>query len=1241
MSMTEEQPELIVKQIDEGVAQEIAKACNLGSLTSRVLVARGITTSQAAQSFITPSLERDWRNPEGIPGMAQVADAVQVAIESGKRILVFGDFDVDGITATAISVRGLRALGADAHGLIPHRYEEGYALSEAAIERGMQLNPDLIITVDCGISCGVEVQDLLNRGVDVCITDHHEPGENVPEGVPITDPKLDAPCEFRDLAGAGVALKLINLLGKRMGKPNAWLELIDLATLGIVADLMPLLDENRALVAEGLVKIQNHPRPGLVALAAACGVNLESISSVQLSFSLIPRLNAAGRMGDATLAYDLLMSDNIEEAQHFAAELENINNERRQTESELNTQVEQQLADSQDDAPIIVASGHGWHEGVKGIVASRVARANKKPAIIFSIEDGQARGSGRSYGELNLFELASSCSDLFDKFGGHAAAIGITLPAEKLCELKDRLSQKLIQMQHEAPVPGIHIDDVVQVEECTLEQFQDLELLQPFGKENPVPLLALKSVFLEDRNVVGKQANHFRYIATDGIAKVSGIYFGPDNLQNLLDCSSICDIVFEPSINDFRGRKTPKLMTKNIFISQQANQDTAMSCMFDELFSMSDSICETGDYAGITQVPRFNTKVVGVTFENRQDVLSSLEVGTELKLVRQPQNEYDVNAIAVTLYDGTQIGFLNKHLAKALAPVIDAGTGYDAAVSALTGGPQHSNSSDLRSPGPLGVRDPGIVDRSYGVNIVVRNVELDLQEPAIDEEASRQHLEEAKQKWRNVPQDQLESSIRQALIGDHELHDAQAHALQSLASGKNTLAIMATGRGKSLIFHMHAARTALLEGKASIFIYPLRALVADQAFHLQEKFKQFGLVVEVLTGESTQEARDYVYEGLANGAVNCILTTPEFLSIHADKFAQSGRVGFVVIDEAHHIALARAGNRSAYANLNQTLQTLNNPLVLAVTATAGTDETKTIQSILSIEELVLDPTVRANLHIDDRRDVRSREQYLAGIVANGQKCVAYVNSRDQTLSLARMLRKSLPSLGNHIGFYNAGLPKQTRKEIENAFRSGELRCIISTSAFGEGIDIPDIEHVVLFHLPFNDIEFNQMSGRAGRDGRDATIHLLFGYGDARINEKILQAGAPPREELVALYRVLKQLAQEAQQKGEAGFSVTNNELAERAAKLDRHVKLDESSVSCGISVFRELGFLQTSGKSVARFITLESNPGHMDLEESVRYREGQEELQIFNSFKTWALKATAQELLERFNRPILPDEDAL
>ena len=1230
-----EETKIIEAPADPARVSELVVACAIAPLTARVLVSRGIDTPEKARLFLTPSLERDWHGPALIPGIIDVADAVERCIRAGKRLLVFGDFDVDGITATTVSVRGLRALGADVVGLIPHRYEEGYALSEKAVERAMSYAPDLIMTVDCGISCDEEVESLLARGVDVAITDHHEPGEHVPRGVPLADPKCDPDCPSRELAGAGVALKLLCVLGERFGKPDLWKDYTDIASMGTIADLMLLQGENRALVADGLQRMRMAPRAGIEALCTLSNVQLSDLSSTRLSFSLIPRLNAAGRMGDATVALDLMLTDDRAQAEKLASQLNGINDERRRVELELAESVEESLATSFADEPVIVAAGEGWHEGVKGIVASRIARAYKRPAIIFSLEDGVARGSGRTYGDTNLFELASTAEDLFEKFGGHAAAIGITMPADSIDELRARLCDAAREMRVGKPAAGLNVDACVELSECTVEGFQELEMLQPFGNGCRVPLLAARNVFLENRGAVGKQGNHLRYTAADGVSQVQGIFFSVENIDELANCESACDIVFEPSVDEWQGRFTAKLMTRKILIHPPEVQSvhTQINERVEQLFKRSVEIVDTGDYAGITQVARFNTKVVGVTFENRQSLLAHLETGVELSLRRQPDNEFDSNAIAVTTLDGTQLGFLNRHLACRLAPVMDEGIVYDAAVSAVTGGPATGDENDTRHPGPLGVRDPGVVDRSYGVNIVVRRTDLDL---APVQETLEGDLRQARTEWSGLPADVLQERLVSALIGDHELHEAQAKALSELAAGRNTIAVMATGRGKSLIFHLHAARMALLHDKASVFIYPLRALVADQAYHLQERFATFGLSVVVLTGESDEEARTKAFEGLADGTVSIVLTTPEFLSIHADRFAATRRIGFVVVDEAHHVGLARAGNRPAYAGLDRTLADLGHPQVLAVTATAGTETYNAICSTLGIQASVLDPSVRENLHLDDRRDVRDRDSYVARQVASGGKCVIYVNSRDQSIKLTRTLRKRLPSIGARIAFYNAGLSKPDRAAIERAFRTGELSCIVSTSAFGEGIDIPDIEHVMLYHLPFNDIEFNQMSGRAGRDGREAYVHLLYSYGDSRINEKILAASAPEREQMVGLYKALKQEARHAAEQGQEWFSCTNGELAETAT-ASCGAKLDESSVSCGISVFRELGFLETSGKSVARHIRMVPGPAHMELSQSVRYREGLEEIADFKEFKSWALGAQPDELLARFNRPILPN----
>ena len=318
------------------------------------------------------------------------------------------------------------------------------------------------------------------------------------------------------------------------------------------------------------------------------------------------------------------------------------------------------------------------------------------------------------------------------------------------------------------------------------------------------------------------------------------------------------------------------------------------------------------------------------------------------------------------------------------------------------------------------------------------------------------------------------------------------------------------------------------------------------------------------------------------------------------------------------------------------LERLGNPVALAVTATAQAGVARELCRLLSIDErdVVVDASVRDNLRVRDCRELRDRDSALVSVVATGMKTVVYVNSREQSVSLARMLRKAVPELARRIAFYNAGLTRADRGRVEDAFRAGELKCIVSTSAFGEGVNLPDIRNVMLYHMPFGSIEFNQMSGRAGRDGQDACVWLLFGGRDARINERILAASAPERSELVTLYRVLRELADG--QAAATGLRLTNADLAQEALLRHPASQLDERAVSCGISVFRELGFLSTDGYGSARRITMAQSPSHVQLDRSIRYLEGLRLRDEFQAFRDWALSSSPQELLDRINRPITP-----
>ena len=1191
---------------DPATVDLLAQATGLSRTTARVFVARGISTAEHVEHFLSPSLERDWLSPSLIPGLDQAAERVAAAVRDGQHIVVFGDFDLDGVSASAVAARGLASMGAHVSAIVPHRFNEGYGLSAAAIERLLLLKPDLVVTVDCGISSGPEVALLAEHGVAVVITDHHEPGDLMPASVPVADPKLDPDdCPSCDLSGAGVALKLVQAVGGLVGFPDAWRELTDLATLGTIADIVPLTAENRALVADGVRRMRTQPRACLSSLAAIGGVTPDALSSDNVAFVLAPRLNAAGRMADPQLALDLLMTDDPARAEELSAGLDELNRLRQATEADLAEAAIAMAERTYHGERVLLVAGEGWHEGVKGIVASRLTNRFGVPAIVLTIEDGVALGSGRSVGTVDLFRALESCDGLLTRFGGHAAAVGCALPADQIDAFRECLIGYLETLPAEQFATEKRVDAEVELSQISVELGAEFALMEPFGHGNRTPLLVSCGVFMNGRQRVGKLGNHFKFTAYDGVASVPAISFRCPNIDELLCHETAVDLVFEATVDEWRGKTRVQLRVRDVH-PRIVHSDAPAYELVEDLFAKADAILAREEYSGIEEAASFHTKLAGVTFEGRQDALERLSASSPLRLERQPDNEFDVNAIALFDPYGDQVGFFNRRLAAALAPAIDAGVAYDIQVTEVTGGEE---------------------GRSLGVNVLVsrRDASRAEEDRAEQRAARRSELSQ-------MTVEGLDAELTACFIGERSLHEAQATALTHLSAGESTLCVMATGRGKSLIFHLHAARTALKHGQASVFVYPLRALVADQAFHLEEVFAEVGLAVRTVTGETTLPDRDDAFSALKAGTLDVVLTTPEFLHLYAPRFAASGRIGFLVIDEAHHVGMARAGHRPAYARLGEAAEVLGNPTVLAVTATADTATAQSIRELLGVTAVVLDPTIRENLEVVDKRDVQDKDGYLATLVARGGKTVIYVNSREQSVKLARMLRKRVPDVAMRTAFYNGGLVRSARHAVERAFRASEVVVIVATSAFGEGVNIPDIRNVVLYHLPFNDVEFNQMSGRSGRDGAQARVHLLYGGRDARINEMILSSLAPARDDMAALYVVLRELSTAEG----PGFEITNAELATRCKKAQPKFSLDERGVSSALGIFRDLGFVVGEGHGAFRRLTFMPSAGKVELESSVRYAEGLEEIGEFAQFKSWALTAESDDLLARFNRPILP-----
>ena len=1101
-----------VSAADPRVVAHLRERFNLPEFISSIMAARGLSEESQVERFLSPSLDRDWLEPYDLPGLGPVIDRLEEAIRGRQHIVVFGDFDVDGVSATTVLTRGLRALGGYATPFIPRRFEEGYALSKEAYQRVKELGPELIVTVDCGIACRNEIDDILADGVDVVVTDHHEPSDLCPQNIPLVDPKTNSDCPSSILAGVGVALKVVQALGGRFGYPHLWRSYTDLATLGTVADLMPMRDENRALVADGLSRINATPRPCLAALLGQAGVAGKQITAIDLSFSVIPRLNAPGRLGDAQVALDLLMTDDFDTACRLAADLEATNDKRRSIEAELSEVARAKAVEVYHGQRVLVVAGEGWHEGVKGIVASRLVHTYGVPCLLFTIDGDEARGSGRTVGQVNLFKAVESTSESLTRFGGHEAAVGITLPVGKLSEFTERLCAYMDALPDDDFHPLVEIDACVSLEELTIENVEKLQMLAPFGQENRVPCLLARDVMLANARAVGAEKNHFSCTLTDGRANVSGIMFHCSDIELLSKTKTLVNAAFEVQIDEWRGRRSVKAMLKSLSPAQTC---AALEACLDPV---------------------------------KLQFVSDLYATSDEELIEtQPESPQDIEA-------------------------------YEADCAANRAAWER-----------------------------------------------RAQLEPAK----------LKADIVRALIGDAQLRDKQREVLERLEEGKSTMCVMATGRGKSLIFHVHAASLALRDHAASLFVYPLRALIADQAFHLNNALARFGITSSVLTGESTPEERRSLYDALEAGECDIVLTTPEFLSYHADELAKSGRIRFVVVDEAHHIGQAKAGNRLAYRELDRVVSALGDPTVLALTATATGDVARDIATVLPIETCVFDQGDRPNLIVDDRRGLKAREDYLANLIASGEKTVVYVNSRTSSVQLARSLRLKVPQIALMIGFYNAGLSRAERARVEELFRTGHLSVLVATSAFGEGVNIPDIRHVVLFHLPYNEIEFNQMSGRAGRDGQQAGVHLLYDKRDAEINEGILKEATPDRDQMVQVYKALRDSQKHS---ADEFFLASNVDVAQHASSRGRVVS--QESAACAIAVFRELGLVETrsafASGEVARLVRVVPDACKVELESSVRYREGLDEQAIFQDFKQWALREKTDVLQRRVQRPILP-----
>jgi len=487
-----------------------------------------------------------------MPNIHRAVARVYQALLSGEKIAVYGDYDVDGITGTALLVQGLSSLGGDATPYIPHRLTEGYGLRTATLENLQKQGISLVITVDCGITAVPEVEKAQKRGLDIVITDHHTPLPEIPPAVAAVDPKLpDSAYPFTELSGVGVALKLIQALFGSMGKEKQADELMDLVALGTIADISSLMGENRYLVIQGLELINAKPRPGLRELITQAGLTMGSIDSESVSWVLAPRLNAAGRMAHAMHSYKLLMTESPQEARQLSIWLDEKNTQRQKmTATALNKAREQIVA--QGISPILVASDKDYPVGIAGLVAGRIAEEFYRPTVVISTDDQVSKGSCRSIPEFNIINAINQCRDLLSQFGGHSQAAGFTLPTENLPQFKQRLSQLASDQLAEVELhPQMDIDAEVALPDLAGDTFRAIQQLAPFGCDNPSPVFITRRTEIVERRTMGNSGDHLRLKIKQGGAVWDAVGFRLG--QYLAEIHSPLDIVYNLEIDKWSG----------------------------------------------------------------------------------------------------------------------------------------------------------------------------------------------------------------------------------------------------------------------------------------------------------------------------------------------------------------------------------------------------------------------------------------------------------------------------------------------------------------------------------------------------------------------------------------------------------------------------------------------------------------------------------------------------------------
>lgn len=555
----------------EEQARRLQSELGCHPIVARLLVNRGIVLPEEAQTFLHPSFS-DLSDPFLLPDAEAAVERIKQALNRRERIYIHGDYDSDGVTSAALWYRLLKRLGADVLVHVPHRHRDGYDMRSKFVLEAKERGAAVILTTDCGIQRFAEVEEAREVGIDVIVTDHHEPGSQLPRAVAVVNPhRSDSRYPFPYLAGVGVAFRLGEALMRHLGHPvnNYRRVFCDLAAIGTVTDIMPVLGENRVIVKQGLETLRECRKPGLKALMQLAGVKPESLTARSIGFALGPRINAVGRVDDARIALDMLLTEDPSQAHALAERLEQANAMRQEEQARITEEVTQQIQSLDiEENPCLVLYSHNWHSGVIGVVANKISNRFHRPTVLISLdpESGTGRGSARSIRAFDIYQALTECGEYLLEFGGHAHAAGMLLHAENLpafIRTLNRLASE--QLSPDDFLPTIDIDAEIEASEVTSQLIEDLNAFEPYGHDNEEPVFVTRGLQIQRVSRMGRDRQHLKLFLKNGNNNlVEAICWRNGELEEHLHPGDYFDICYRPQINHFNGRDSVQYIIEDM-----------------------------------------------------------------------------------------------------------------------------------------------------------------------------------------------------------------------------------------------------------------------------------------------------------------------------------------------------------------------------------------------------------------------------------------------------------------------------------------------------------------------------------------------------------------------------------------------------------------------------------------------------------------------------------------------------